>query len=121
MQTARKLNWVILALGVWEIAAAFVLARWSVPVALWNALIVGGLIAVLAVFIARREEAYFDESMVWTIAGLSFWLIISPFALAYDILLSIAMWNDVVVGLVVLVMSLWAQYVLHKEVASQES
>jgi len=120
MQTAKKLNWVVLALGIWEVVSAFVLGRWPTPVAFWNALIVGVLIVVLATFIERREDARFDETLVWSIAGLSFWLVVSPFALAYDVLVPIAMWNDVIVGLVALILSLWAQNALHKEVATQE-
>jgi uncharacterized membrane protein len=84
-------------------------------------LIVGVLITVVATFSERREDAYFTEGLVWTNAGLSLWLIVSPFALAYDALLPMTMWNDVLVGLVVLILSLWAQNVLHKEVAAHES
>ena len=39
---------------------------------------------------------------------------------AYDVLLPIAMWNDVIVGAVTLVLALRVEAVLHKEIASEE-
>lgn len=119
MQNAKTLNWIALALGVWEILAAFVFGRWVAPVALWNAIIVGALIVLLSFFAERREDVRTDEGLDWAIAGVSLWLIISPFALGYDVMLPLAMWNDAIVGLVVMVLSLRATTILRREVESQ--
>lgn len=121
MNTAKKLNWIIFALGVWEVLSAFVFMRWNVPVAFWNAFIIGALMLLLAILAERQQDARKDEGLEWAVAGASLWLIISPFMLAYDVLMSIAMWNDVIVGVVSLVLALRSEAVLYKEIAAERS
>jgi hypothetical protein len=89
--------------------SAFALSRRTVQVSLWNAIIVGALIALLAIVAERRADIRTDEGLNWAIAGVSLWLIIAPFTLGYDALLPIAMWNDVIVGVVALVLTLRVQ------------
>ncbi len=121
MKTIKRFNWIILALGAWEVLSAFVFLRWNVPVAFWNAFIVGALILLLAILAQRQEEAQKDGGPEWAIAGVSLWLIVSPFMFGYDVLMPMAMWNDVIVGVVSLVLALRSEAILRKEVASQRS
>jgi putative effector of murein hydrolase LrgA (UPF0299 family) len=120
MKTAKVLNWVVFALGVWEVLSAFLFMRWAAPVAFWNAFIVGALILLMALIAQRRTEAQMDEGLEWVIAGVSLWLVISPFLLAYDLLMPMAMWNDIIVGVVSLLLALRAESALHKEVTSKQ-
>jgi hypothetical protein len=120
MKTARTLNRVVSALGLWELLSAFVLLRWTVPVAFWNAFIVGALIMLMALIAQRRTEAHVDEGLEWAVAGVSLWLVVSPFLLAYDLLMPVAMWNDIIVGVVSLLLALRAESVLQRETASKQ-
>lgn len=119
MRPARILNRLVSALGGWELLSAFVFLRWTAPAAFWNAFIGGALLMLMALIAQRRTEARMDEGLEWAIAGLSLWLVVSPFLLAYDLLLPVAMWNDILVGVISLLLVLRAESVLQRENASR--
>lgn len=50
--TARALDWIDTAIGVWLILAPFILGYSVITVALWNAIIVGAIVAVLSAWAA---------------------------------------------------------------------
>ena len=120
MRTARTLNRMVSALGIWELLSAFAFLRWTVPVAFWNAFIGGALITLMALIAQRRTEARMDEGLEWAIAGVSLWLVVSPFLLAYDLLMPIAMWNDIIVGVVSLLLALRTESALQQETSSRQ-
>ncbi len=120
MKTAKTLNWITFGLGVWEVLSAFVFMRWTVPIAFWNAFVAGALILLLSIVAERSKAAKIEVGLGWAIVAVGLWLVISPFMFAYDVLMPIAMWNDVIVGAVTLVLTLRVEAVLHKEIPSEE-
>jgi ABC-type iron transport system FetAB permease component len=92
--------------GVWLILAPFVLGYAFATGALWNDILLGIIIAVLAGYRAM-SEGYKTSWPSWVgfIAGL--WLIVAPFIVGYSSI-SAAVWNDVIFGIIVAVLSLWA-------------
>jgi hypothetical protein len=85
-------------LGLWLIAVPFVL---TVPTtAMWNAVIVGGLIAVLGGYnyylTSQGEEVSVAVASLNTLLGL--WVIAAPFVFRPG---TVALWNDVIVGALV--------------------
>lgn len=120
MKTAKTLNWWIVGLGGWLILASLIFGYWNVPVAIWNAIIVGVLTIGLAFWAERREDARFDEGIDWTIAAVALWLVISPFMLGYSGQLLLASWNDPIVGILILGASLRATTVLRREIIAEK-
>jgi len=120
MKTAKTLNWWIVGLGGWLILASLIFGYWSVPAAIWNAIIVGVLTIGLAFWAERREDARFDEGIDWTIAAVALWLVISPFMLGYSGQLLLASWNDPIVGILILGASLRATTVLRREIIAEK-
>ncbi len=87
-----------LVAGLWLIASAFVMAAGFYS----NPFIVGTLVAVFALI-----ELVDTESSMWVgwVSGLlGFWLLISPLAIT---MATGAVWNSVILGLIVLGFSLW--------------
>lgn len=92
-----------LVLGLWLALSPWVLSYAQEATPAWNAHIVGVIIAVAA-FAALAAFQKWEE---WFNAALGAWLIVSPFILGFSAI-SAALWNQLVVGLVVLVLSAWA-------------
>jgi hypothetical protein len=109
----RWRDWVMLALGAWlflspwslgftlgapegaEMAAGFTTAA-------WNAWIVGVVIAALALWAALKFAEWHDL----TNGVLGVWLVVSPWILGFPALTA-AVWNHVVVGLLVVALAAW--------------
>lgn len=92
-----------LVLGLWLALSPWALAYAQEVTPAWNAHVVGVVIAVAA-FAALAAFQRWEE---WVNAALGAWLIVSPFILGFAAL-SAALWNQLVVGLVVLVLAAWA-------------
>jgi len=112
-------------IGVWLILAPFILAYSGVTPALWNDIVVGAWLLVVAGMRAINTTRY--EGLSWTNLGFGLWLIVAPFILSYgDFAMGLgatalgepglvetvqpmnvtgAIWNDVVVGLIVAVLA----------------
>jgi hypothetical protein len=90
-------------LGLWLIVAPFALGYLE-PAARWNDILVGIVIASLAALRAFGRPA--APAWSWTNVALGVWLLIAPFLLSYNT--SAALWNDVVVGLIVVVLGWWS-------------
>lgn len=91
--------------GLWLVLAPFALGYDTAPQARWNDVVIGGVIAVLAVVraFAPMRVAWFSIVNV----ALGVWLMLGPFALGYERPEATpqAVVNDVVVGAVVIVMA----------------
>ncbi|MFQ5683319.1 MAG: SPW repeat protein [Candidatus Binatia bacterium] len=96
----KGLSWTNLVLGLWLALAPFALTYSGTTAAVWEDVIVGLLIAALALWRALGEETEGMAAVSWTVAALGVWAIIAPFALGYSGITA-AVWNDVIVGLVV--------------------
>ncbi|HHJ06386.1 MAG TPA: hypothetical protein ENK24_02685 [Anaerolineae bacterium] len=91
---------------MWEVVAPFVLGYTAVSVALWNAIIIGIVLVVLGAWAALAEETTL-KALNWVNALFGLWLIVAPFILTYAGVTA-AIWNDIIVGIVVLVLAGWA-------------
>lgn len=91
--------------GVWLVIAPFVLGYAFLAAPLWNDIVCGALIIVLAGI--RRSNILRYEGLSYTNAGIGAWLIIAPFVLDYGGLMA-PTWNDVAVGILVLIMGIWS-------------
>lgn len=117
MKTAKSLSWLVAVAGLWEVLAPFILGYSGTTVAMWNAIIVGVVLIVLAVWAARNENVDTDKILDWINAAGGVWLILSPFILGYSAVVA-ATWNDIIVGAVVLVLAAWAATEFGKQVTS---
>lgn len=98
-----------LLLGLWLIAAPFVLS-YGAAHARANDIVLGIIIATLAAI--RVFGAYRSAWISWVnmLAGL--WLIIAPFALGYSGIMH-PLWNDIIVGILVAGFALWSALATH--------
>jgi hypothetical protein len=101
-RTASILN---LLAGIWLIITPFWMGYWVAPGPLWNNLIVGIVVAVLALIRAFAPAENVVLSWINLILGL--WLIMSPFFLPYQWFI-VAVHNDMFTGLVISILSLWS-------------
>src|SRR5690606_38736358 len=100
IRTASAIN---LVLGIWLIIAAFTIA--VSEEAYWNDLIVGIIVLILAATrLSRPTEGTKPAS--WVNAAIGVWLIAAPFILSYET--DQEMWNDIIVGVLVLVFAVWS-------------
>lgn len=94
-----------LVAGIWLILAPFILGYSSVTAAVWNDIVIGLAVAGLAwVRVAKPTER---EGVSWINVVLGVWLLAAPFALGYTATAA-AMWNDIVIGIVVVVLAAWS-------------
>jgi hypothetical protein len=91
--------------GVWLVLAPFILGYAAFAAPLWNDIVCGALIIVLGG--VRRSGIMRNVGLSYTNAGIGAWLIIAPWVLPYEGLQP-AIWNDVVVGILVLIMGIWS-------------
>lgn len=84
--------------GIWLIIAPFVLGYANVAAPLWNELIVGALVLVLAAVRVGNPARY--TGLSWANLVLGLWLIAAPFVLQYWGL-GRAMWNEIIMGIIV--------------------
>jgi hypothetical protein len=113
MKTARTLGWCVVVAGIWEALAPFILGFSSQPAALWNAMIVGVVLIILAVIAVYSQKPSTVKTMEWINACLGLWLCLAPFILRYTV--GSAKGNDITVGVIVIVLAVWAALVAGKE------
>lgn len=94
-------GFVVLA-GLWLMLSPFVLGHGDRSAAMWNEVVVGAIVLVLAGIRVARPDRFAGLSWVNLIAGL--WLIAAPFVCGYSEVAR-AMWNDIIVGLVIAAMA----------------
>lgn len=94
-----------LILGLWLIIAPFVLGFTVHTHSEWNTIIVGILVATIAAI--RIWGGRGASWLSWINAGLALWLIVSPWIYGNSDISAI-LWNDIIVGVVVLVLSAWS-------------
>jgi SPW repeat len=100
----RWQDWCNLVLGVWLIAAPFVLGTSADPMSTWNAVAVGVVIGIGAMYALVLPQSVTVE---YIIAIVSAWLLVAPFAMGFSGLTTAA-WNAWIVGACTLIASLWA-------------
>lgn len=90
--------------GLWLVLSPFVLGFTALPAALWNTLLVGFLLLVLAW--RRTPSARPHFGLRWRQLLLGIWLLVSPLALSYATAATAA-WNGLVFGVVLTVLAIW--------------
>lgn len=113
MRTARTLDWVEAIPAIWLILSPFILGYATVATALWNAIVIGIVLLVLDIWGGNiRQNNGLEQGLNWVDAILGVWLIVSPFILRFMVA-PVAGWNAIVVGVIVLVLSVWAAFSAH--------
>ena len=105
---------IIALLGFWEaadIVALFVPGFGKIPAFLWNHILIGVILMVVGIQAAWTGNAFIVKTMHWIAAAVSLWLIISSFILR-ELILTTGFLNDVIVGVVVLILSVWTAVAL---------
>ncbi|HYG34455.1 MAG TPA: SPW repeat protein [Clostridia bacterium] len=97
-QRALGSNWMNVVLGVWLAVSPFILGFTRLESAMWNNIIIGLLVLVLALMQGSGGRA---GSMLNVLLGL--WLVVSPFAL--DFAAPVPLWNNIIVGLLIAIMA----------------
>lgn len=92
----------VMLAGIWLLVAPFVLGHGDRPAAMWNEVVVGAIVLVIGGVRVANPERFVGLSWVNLIAGL--WLIAAPFVCGYSDVAR-AMWNDIVVGIVIAAMA----------------
>ena len=114
-ESGKWISALIGLLGLWMIVQAFWLD--IVPAQFWNDVIVG--ILLLAVggynYYRRSNERVGSVAAASVAALLGLWLIAAPFMLGADVGMTettndLAFWNDIVVGLLALVLGAYSAY-----------
>jgi hypothetical protein len=119
LQTAKR-QWQDvgnLLLGVWLMVSPWVLAYTDTPFAVWNAYVLGAIIAVAA----AAALVAFHEWEEWVSMVLGLWLIASPWVLGFATVkfaveveaLYSATWNFVFTGALVIGLAGWATWNVH--------
>lgn len=116
---SRKARWMsginVLA-GAWLFVAPFVLGYVALRAALWNDMLVGATIFLLA--LVRAITPGHSPALSWVNVLLGLWLIVAPFALLYGSMgttsgPAAATGNDIVVGIIVLALAYWSARASH--------
>ncbi len=103
-QDVKVLSIISVILGAWLIIAPFVLT-YPNTVAVWNSIIVGAIVLVMAWIRAVNPES--APGLSWINAILGVWLIVAPFVLRFSSTMS-TRWNDIVIGIAVAIFSVWS-------------
>ena len=92
-----------IAAGIWLIISPFVFGYGDMQYLLWNDIVLGILVAVLAVI--RISSPFSTPAVGWLNFLLGIWVVISPFALGFY---GDNRWNDVVLGVIVALLAAWS-------------
>lgn len=106
MKAQRWQDWVMLIFGAWLFFSPFWMAGYAsnTSTAAWNSYIFGVLVAIFALA-ALATPRRWEE---WVELALGVWLVISPFVLAFYRVEYGAAWNQIILGVLIAVDSLWA-------------
>jgi hypothetical protein len=106
----KIISWIIAILGLWEagdIAAFFVPGFGKVPSFLLNHILVGLILVIAGAWAALARTAGAARMMHWIAAAAGAWLILASFLLRSPANAA-GLWNDILVGGVVFIFSVWA-------------
>ena len=95
-QTNGGVSWLNIILGIWVLISPFVVQFAQLSAATWNNVIVGIVIAILAII---RTSVPRQTGWSWVNVILGIWMIISPFALGA--MTTAVLWNNIILGIVI--------------------
>jgi len=90
--------------GIWLVIAPFALNYGAFDTPLWNDIVLGVAIFILALMRVSAPLAHAGVS--WVNFALGLWLIVAPFILLYGP--GPAIFNDIAVGVVVICLAAWS-------------
>lgn len=102
VQTVFSTSGINIIAGLWLILAPFALGYSNVEAAVWNSIILGVAVAVMA--IVRVIQPLESEGVSWVNFVLGIWLLVSPFVLGLANIEALV-WNNIVVGVVILALA----------------
>ncbi len=91
--------------GLWLIISPFLLGFSTSATAMWDAIIVGVIVAILSAI--RFFTPASGTGLSWINAVLGLWMIISPFVLALSGVMGV-MWDFIIVGIAFIIFNVWA-------------
>ncbi|GAA0573843.1 SPW repeat protein [Halomonas salifodinae] len=102
-------DWLMLLFGVWLVASPFAFghAAAGAGMVMWAPVLLGVAVIVFAVAVLRKTQVWEE----WILFALGMALIAAPFLLGYAGV-TLAMWNSVVMGLLVGVDAGWSLFAL---------
>ena len=106
----KVLNWIIALCGLWElgdIVLPFIIGFGNVKAFVWNHIIVGMVLVLVGAWAARTSHVRTARTLDWIAAVAGLWLMIAPFLLGPPEIAA-GLWNDIIVGVIVLVLGVWA-------------
>jgi hypothetical protein len=103
----KTINWWMVVVGIALTAAPFLLGFTAISAALWNSVIVGVAVILLAAASALTDSETAVKAMDWINATLGLWLVLSPFILGYATVTA-ALWTSIVAGVLILVLAAMA-------------
>lgn len=115
MKTAKTLGWLTGVVGVWEILAPFIIGYSNVGAATADAIILGILLAGFGLWVGLGKATGTVRTLNWINAMLGLWVLLAPFILGYSGTSGGATWNDVIVGVVVIILEVWGASAAKKE------
>ena len=114
MNKAKAFGWITGIAGLWEILAPFILGYSSVTGGLVDALILGSILLILGLWTALAKSAGVVRTLSWIDGALGLWLILAPFLVSYSSSAA-ATANDIIIGAIVLVFSVWGAFAAGQE------
>jgi len=106
-KTAGGLN---IVAGIWLVISGFVLGYAHQPAPLWNDIILGIIVLVIAWIRLGNFGTVPGVAWVNILAGI--WLFFSPWIVGF-VNLPTAMWNNVILGIIVFVLAIWGLATSH--------
>lgn len=111
----KALSWMIALCGLWEfgdIVAPLVPGFGTVQAFVWSHIIAGLVLMIVGAWAAMTSVVATAKTMQWIAAIAGIWLIIAPLVFGTH---SVAgAWNDIAVGLIVLVLSAASRLLLQR-------
>lgn len=101
-KTVSTLSGINIIAGIWLFISPFILAFSGVGTALWNTLIIGVAVTIMAIVRVTNPLQY--EGVSWMNFVLGIWLILAPFILGFS-WVAAALWNSVILGAIVLILA----------------
>ena len=95
-ETTAGANWVNVLFGIWVMISPFIVQFARLPAAMWNNVIVGIVIALLALI---RTSLPRQSGWSWANVILGIWMIISPFVLG--VMTTAILWNNIILGIAI--------------------
>jgi len=104
METKQRWqDWVNLVLGMWLFITPFIGMEMVSSTAAWNGYIFGVIVVALSIWALVQPRAWEE----WINLVIGVWLILAPFILGFTTETT-AMWNHILMGVVIGVDALWA-------------